>query len=399
MAFTSLFILFLLALCGLSGRGILSQEEDLELDRQLNILNKPPIKTFQNGVGDLIDCIDIHKQPAFDHPLLKNHRLQMRPYSIPKGLNSETVSMSDVKHTRTMSYAVDCPKGSVPIRRTRKEDLIRAKSFSESFATTIRPFTGLTPGKHVAIVRSIPNPKITYKGIETHVNVYNPVVQANQSSTAQIWIQNGARDIVNSLQAGWMVAPGLFGDNSSRIFIYWTANGSQGCFNLLCPGFIQTDHSYSLGEAMPSSKYGATVQLEVAFRIYQDQNTGNWWLHVPFRNESVGYWPKELLPLLAGGASQVTWGGAVMGHPNVPSPQMGSGHYPNKRDIRRGSYFRQMFVIGSDNRLVEPAGPHYQFETFVDRPQCYGLVNYGYQKKYRLGFSFLYGGPGGSCGI
>ncbi|KAL5708547.1 hypothetical protein ACHQM5_019333 [Ranunculus cassubicifolius] len=148
MAFTTLFILFLLALRGASGRRILSQEEDLELDRRLKTLNKPPIKTFENEVGDLIDCIDIHKQPAFDHPLLKNHKLQMRPDSTPRRLKYKTLSTSDVKHTGTMSYAVDCPKGSVPIKRTRKEDLIRAKSFTESFATIIRPMTGLTPGKH-----------------------------------------------------------------------------------------------------------------------------------------------------------------------------------------------------------------------------------------------------------
>ncbi|KAL5708549.1 hypothetical protein ACHQM5_019335 [Ranunculus cassubicifolius] len=399
MNFTSLFILFLLALSGLSGRRISSQEEDLELDRQLSILNKPPIKTFQNGVGDLIDCIDIHKQPAFDHPLLKNHRLQMRPDSTPRGLNYETPSTSDVKYTRTMLNAVDCPIGSVPIRRTRKEDLIRAKSFSESFATTIRPFTGLTPGLHLAIVRSNPNPKITYKGMEAQFNVYNPVVQGNQSSTGQIWIQNGARDVVNSLQAGWMVAPGLYGDNTTRIFIFWTANGNRGCFNHLCEGFIQTNNRFPLGVPIETSKYGADLQQEVNIRIYQDANTGNWWLQVPYKNANVGYWPKELFPLLAGGATQVTWGGAVMSQQNLPSPEMGNGRFPNKKDIKSGSYFRQMLVVDSDNRLLEPAGPHYQTETFVDRPQCYDLVNYGYQKKEKMGFSFLYGGPGGNCGI
>ena len=27
--------------------------------------------------GDIIDCVDIHQQPAFDHPLLKNHIIQV----------------------------------------------------------------------------------------------------------------------------------------------------------------------------------------------------------------------------------------------------------------------------------------------------------------------------------
>ena len=31
----------------------------------------------QKEDGSIIDCIDIYKQPAFDHPLLKNHKLQV----------------------------------------------------------------------------------------------------------------------------------------------------------------------------------------------------------------------------------------------------------------------------------------------------------------------------------
>lgn len=33
---------------------------------------------FQTKIGDIIDCIDIYKQPAFDNPLLKNHKIQVR---------------------------------------------------------------------------------------------------------------------------------------------------------------------------------------------------------------------------------------------------------------------------------------------------------------------------------
>jgi len=30
--------------------------------------------------GDIVDCVDINNQPAFDHPLLKNHKLQVRHF-------------------------------------------------------------------------------------------------------------------------------------------------------------------------------------------------------------------------------------------------------------------------------------------------------------------------------
>ncbi|THU60447.1 hypothetical protein C4D60_Mb07t12800 [Musa balbisiana] len=55
----------------------LSVEDDRELERELKTLNKPFVKSFQDKYGIIYDCVDIYKQPAFDHPLLKNHTLQV----------------------------------------------------------------------------------------------------------------------------------------------------------------------------------------------------------------------------------------------------------------------------------------------------------------------------------
>ena len=32
---------------------------------------------IQSPDGDIIDCVHINKQPAFDHPFLKNHTIQV----------------------------------------------------------------------------------------------------------------------------------------------------------------------------------------------------------------------------------------------------------------------------------------------------------------------------------
>lgn len=32
---------------------------------------------LQTEDGNIFDCVDIYKQPAFDHPLLKNHTIQV----------------------------------------------------------------------------------------------------------------------------------------------------------------------------------------------------------------------------------------------------------------------------------------------------------------------------------
>ncbi|KAF5192829.1 Nep-interacting protein [Thalictrum thalictroides] len=374
---------------GVNGREIRSRDEYLELDRQTDLLNNSIIKTFQNKAGDIINCVDIHKQPAFAHPLLKNHKLQMRPSSTPKGSVS--------KYTRTARRGVKCPKGSVPIRRISDKDLIKAKSFLESFGTSIHPSTAITPGKHVAIVRSKQDdPPLTYKGIFGTLQIYNPVVRiVNQSSTSQMWIENGN----NRLEVGWMVAPSLFGDTLSHEFMYWTAGPNKGCINLLCPGFIQTKNDYILGEAFERvSKYGdAKHQASFSYQIHQDYKTGHWWVSIPALLDTlyIGYWPKEIVPLLAGGASRVSWGGSTMGIPNGKSPEMGSGYFPDG-DFLHGSYISFMMVADSDNYWIFPEEPKYHMEVVADDTSCYNVKDYKNHEGTKM-YSFNFGGPGGVC--
>ncbi|KAG5563137.1 hypothetical protein RHGRI_005779 [Rhododendron griersonianum] len=58
---------------GVEGSIELSAREDLELDNQLKLVNKPAVKAIQTEYGDKYDCVDFYDQPAFDHPMLKNH--------------------------------------------------------------------------------------------------------------------------------------------------------------------------------------------------------------------------------------------------------------------------------------------------------------------------------------
>ncbi|XP_022637381.1 uncharacterized protein LOC111241785 [Vigna radiata var. radiata] len=76
-------------------------KEEMELERQLKLINKPPLKTIHTKYGDTVDCIDINKQPAFDHPLLKNHKLQKKP-SIRKPI--EKSSMKKLQACRDGSF-------------------------------------------------------------------------------------------------------------------------------------------------------------------------------------------------------------------------------------------------------------------------------------------------------
>ncbi|RHN70427.1 putative neprosin activation peptide [Medicago truncatula] len=49
-----------------------------EIEAKLKLLNKPAVKSIRSKDGDIIDCVNIYKQLALDHPALKNHIIQVR---------------------------------------------------------------------------------------------------------------------------------------------------------------------------------------------------------------------------------------------------------------------------------------------------------------------------------
>ncbi|CAL5330966.1 unnamed protein product [Camellia sinensis] len=103
--------------------------------KQLKQLNKPALKSIKSPDGDIIDCVHISHQPAFDHPLLKNHTIQMRPSYHPEGLfeeNKESIPKSNegISKSITQLWHLNgrCPEGTIPIRRTKKREILRASS-------------------------------------------------------------------------------------------------------------------------------------------------------------------------------------------------------------------------------------------------------------------------------
>ncbi|CDY17868.1 BnaC04g03510D [Brassica napus] len=95
----------------------------------LCIWKRPARKSIKSEDGDIIDCVPIHSQPAFDHPLLKNHTIQMRPSFIPESTSMYTKT----NPTQVWHKNGRCPENTVPIRRTKKEDILRSKIIRRVF--------------------------------------------------------------------------------------------------------------------------------------------------------------------------------------------------------------------------------------------------------------------------
>lgn len=374
----------------------------LNIEKHLKRLNKPAVKSIESPDGDTIDCVHISHQPAFDHPLLQNHTVQMKPNGLPDGLfttgkaaRSNGPAMPQLWHTNGR-----CPSGTVPIRRTHKQDILRAnsiESFGRKKSSVSRPVQPksadpdlLNESGHQHAITYVEGDK--YYGAKATINVWEPKIQlSNEFSLSQIWILAGSFDgDLNSIEAGWQVSPDLYGDNNTRLFTYWTSDAYQatGCYNLLCSGFIQISSDIAMGASIsPVSNYGNS-QYDISILIWKDPKEGNWWMQ--FGNDYVlGYWPAPLFSYLADSASMIEWGGEVVNSEpdgQHTSTQMGSGHFPDE-GFGKSSYFRNIQTVDGSNNLRAPKG----LGIFTEQSKCYN-VQKGYNSDW--GNYFYYGGPG-----
>ncbi|KAI6706337.1 hypothetical protein NL676_009299 [Syzygium grande] len=161
------------------------------------------------------------------------------------------------------------------------------------------------------------------------------------------------------------------------------------------PGFVQVDHSITPGMVLPkSSSYGGQ-QFEIQLSIDQDLTTNNWWLKLQTANgiAHVGYWPAELLPEMKDGAELLFFGGGTSAFKDMPFPPMGSGYFPDK-SFSHACYIRQIHYTDRSKAWIVPKS--WQVSTQTSSKDCYGVaVN---DDDDYMGYTLLFGGPGGYCG-
>lgn len=381
------------------------------IQRHLNKINKPPVLTIESQDGDLIDCVHKRKQPALDHPFLKNHKIQKRPTTMPKGMDmnineesrgDERSGKSGVAWQMWHQNGTRCPKGTVPIRRSTVHDVLRAKSLYEYgkkqrrspllFRRNEPPEVVNNGEGHEHAIAFTKSGEEVY-GAKATINVWDPTVEVvNEFSLSQIWILSGSfgGSDLNSIEAGWQVSPELYGDSRPRLFTYWTSDTYQatGCYNLLCAGFVQTNSKIAIGASIsPLSSYNAK-QFDITILIWKDPQLGNWWMRFG-DGTLIGYWPVELFTHLADRATMVQWGGEVVNtraNGQHTSTQMGSGHFAED-GFGKASYFRNLEIVDTDNSLTSATN----ILTLAQNKNCYNIKS-SYNNKW--GTYFYYGGPG-----
>ncbi|XP_042387912.1 uncharacterized protein LOC121980006 [Zingiber officinale] len=345
-----------------------------------NKKTKHSLKTIQTITGDLFDCVDMYKQPAFDHPLLKNHTLQLKPSSLPKGMK-----LTKSKSTSFYGFNDTCPSGTVLVHRTQTQDLIESKLLRTQFRAQADKNV---PGNHYAVIET---PSAQFYGAYAKMATYRlPDLQTDQVSSSSIYLSGDAKSPTNMLAAGWHVSNTYYGTSYPRFYTFWTSDGSQkiGCFNLECPGFVSTTNIYGPGSFIPQfSTYGGE-QKYLSILIAKDSKTNNWW--VTYNDElPLGYFPKELVPKMNDYADFVQLGGQVVTPLNVPSPPMGSGH-PSNEGPNKAAYFIDIQFVDQSNNwfYLNPKS----IAPNVDIDDYYNISDNKYvNNKY----VFAYGGAGG----
>ncbi|KAL9273497.1 neprosin-like protein [Drosera capensis] len=101
----------------------------------------PSIGAYNGNDGEVVDCVDVHKQPAFDHPLLKNHKIQMVPGTYPKGIQpSDSLAPLFLESWRKMA--------NVLMAQFLSEDELKLVFLSQK-GCSILAWQHLNPDQHI----------------------------------------------------------------------------------------------------------------------------------------------------------------------------------------------------------------------------------------------------------
>ncbi|KAI3882681.1 hypothetical protein MKX03_031541 [Papaver bracteatum] len=347
--------------------------------------NKAIIKTLKGDNDEIIDCYDVYKQPSLNNPLLQNQTIQMRPTSYPKGMDSN--NLGTLSLTQSWHKHATCPEGTIPLIRPRNSsnsEPIQNYFSDEGHVYRRKNQETTDPHEQAKIVLQGDD----FRGAQATINIWKPVTEPGEKSVSLISVASDG--YVENINVGWQVNPALYGDNEARFFVSWTADyfESTGCYDSRCVGFVQTSSIFFPGcKINPTSVFQGS-QKDVAFSVFQDGSTGNWW--VQCQGVEVGYWPPSLFKQLSTKATIVQFGGAVLNTRNQgrhTATEMGSGHLPSEGNFGVSSYFSHVKVIDGNHMAREPE----DVLVYESNPNCYGL---SVDDKHMESYGFFYGGPG-----
>ena len=363
------------------------------------------VRSLELPSGEIVDCVDVQRQPALRRTGMEGHQIQFAPRSeaveerpdpkgrysekeVDPGLRGEIVAARQV-------YGADgriCPERTIPIRRLTIE-ILRNFETLEQFFRKYPPHLVDGPNdlhQYAHAYRGVAN-----WGAQSILNVWSPYTErASEFSLSQIWVSRGSGDSLETVEVGWQKYRDLYGDYQPRLFIYFTPDNykSGGCYNLTCSGFVQVSNSIYIGGAFTniSAHPHPSPAWEFNIRWQKDGTSGHWWLK--YGDTWVGYYPRSLFDGngLRDQASEVDFGGEIIDEQpggRHTKTDMGSGHFPAD-GFGYAAYQRQIRYITTGNAwATRPALTASRTDA-----DCYDISvqsSSGAWERY-----FYFGGPG-----
>ncbi|KAL8150443.1 hypothetical protein V2J09_020251 [Rumex salicifolius] len=256
----------------------------------------------------------------------------MRPTSSPKRMRKNGFP-SQVQELDVRLKDGGCPFGTVPIRRTKKDELTQFNIMNNNLSSSRAQPNSVyrQPGTIFAHAQIDQPGSKAFNGVGAYITVYNPHVRPDEYSSAQITIQDGS----DMIEIGWTVNPTMYKDNVTRLFVYSVVK-------------IPLDM-----DLYPVSVVGGEIYVYLFF-VYQDEKNGNWWLELGLNNTIVGFWPQQFFSGMAHSASYVSCGGEVYRPSGSEGqPGMGSGYSSYWHDIKTEAYCQRFVVVNDAHKVVQ----------------------------------------------
>lgn len=374
--------------------------------------------SFVKG-NDYIDCIPIEQQPSIR--LSQDKTVKLPP---PGGVSDSDADFA--AELDPFGNSTECEDGTIPMLRITLAQLSRFETLDDFFqkasgtAAQGRMTDKVAPSHKYARAYQL----VKSKGASSVLNIWKPSVKQSDGqifSLSQLWIVGGDDDKKQTVEGGWQNYPWKYGDEQSRLFIFWTANNYgqngrepiQGCYNLDCPGFRQVSKSWSLGTPPkdgnkgtpppPFDRYSVYGGAQYEFRMDWYFYDGDWWLGLAGTGNAgsgvpdsgltwIGYYPGTLFGngQMSMNATKIAFGGETAG--TTSWGPMGSGCWP-ALGFKKAAYQAAIEYADEKGNFKNPS-----LIRFEPSPDLYKISNISVSDNAEWGTYFYFGGPG-SAGV
>lgn len=324
----------------------------------VNEKNDPRIvrNIIDNGDGEPVNCVDIHLQHGFDHPIAEIAKPSAEMIdALPK-------PGPDVQAYGTMGPR--CAEGTIPQLRTKLEEIEMFPSLNAYLARQPKPALGGQFDANHKWATSNPQTGANLMGAYSYLNLFRPPsVSGSGFSNSQVWIQRGGADgtgeVLESLESGIGVFPSMYLLNHPtdlHVWIFYTTD-NYSTVHWNTSGFVQTDFYLALGGYIPASACSVVggTQVDVLTGWYHELS--GWWY--AWNGHAIGYYPQANFGYpdgLGNWATNVVFGGEVYdpsyySHGPVTTTDMGSGFFAGTTyagSYSFASYQRDMEVTRSN---------------------------------------------------